>query len=337
MRADGIHGENILDPILAVHPECNVLLVEVLEARNKVTRIQEGQRGVLAHFRPVRFSCPAAPLAVLGNELQSLTESAHGPVHQKQALCRPTGAAVIGEKLPVHITRLGVSLGTLRRDLRLATRIVEHGEGAALIKIKLPTVQSVDVGIAVDGGRRQASFDVHEATRASQFDDHLLDTTLFDFQRNAFSIFCYRDLKLLVIVWSRDHKLDLRGRLVLVPQLDIHDVGRLGECESELWAWSVRTVIHYIRIAISGPNQQLLIGGCQIWVLVGLRRIKDHGRAAFAGLFSAGCLKLDALTQRVFLEHLAVLEAAEVDASTQKAFLAKPLGVPVLCLVNELS
>ena len=145
--AHGVQHHGVLGAALAGHAQRDLLLVDVLEARGVVLRLLQKQGALPGDFLPLAVSGLAAPLAVLAGQLQRLTELPHGLVHQKQALCRPQGATIVGVELPVHPCLCLLVIGLVRQ---LLARVAEHGVGAVLVEVELLAVHGVDVGVAED-------------------------------------------------------------------------------------------------------------------------------------------------------------------------------------------
>ena len=253
--ANGIEDDGVLGAVLALHPQRDLLLCDILEARNVILVLQQRQRmrGLAVEFFPLALVTGlAAPLAVLGCQLQSLPEASHGVVHQEHRLRGPEGSAVVGVELPVH-------LGLLVRGVRqLLPTVVEDRERAVLVEVELLAVQGVDVGVPDDAARKLAGANPPNPARATKVHD----------QRGHALLEEGDDRRVAVLARpgggsdvgdqaARAIELNKR-RLFEVPELDAWELLRLLELELNLRARFLAAVVHFgllqVHQVVLGPD-----------------------------------------------------------------------------------
>ena len=308
--------------VLALHPQRDLLLCDVLEARDVILVLQQRQRtrGLVVPLFPLELVPGlAAPLAVLGCQLQSLPEASQRVVHQEHCLRGPQGSAVVGVKLPVY---LGMFVLWLRQLLPI---VVEDREGAVLVEVELLAVQGVDVGVPDDAARKFAgadSADTASATKVHYQRGHALGEE--------------RDDRRVAVLTRAGGGSDVgdqaaravelnERRLFEVPKLNVKEFLWLLELELDLRAWFLAAVVHlgFLQVhqvvlgpdhdpAISAPLQILVDAGELL--CTGVQDPEWPRARLLTGLRLCGTTSardLDAL-ESVLRDLVAVVEAVKV-------------------------
>ena len=256
--ADGVQDDGILLPALPVHAQHDLLLVDVLEARDVFLILQEGQ-GVAVPFQHLPVAVPArlaAPLAVFARELQGLTEASHGVIQEEEALGRPQGAAVMGVELPVHHgMALGFgALGSLVLGLELLAGVLEDGVGAALVEVELLTVQGVDVGVTPDAAT-PARGESPQTSRASQIHLHRAHVRGQELQDRRVAVLARAIGGGDVLQQTVLRAVELHeGGLLKIPELHLIQALKCLEGDGDQHTRMLSAVVDLAPVAVLGPN-----------------------------------------------------------------------------------